>query len=139
MKKLSESLQELANHAADMEKKVAAAEQQSKEKMEVTINATRADAKARQDEFKAKVKAEKEEVASQWEELQTNYNQQVEQIKSNIEAKKEARELNRAMNRADDAESYAASSIAFAMMAIDDAEIATLEALDARAYADALA
>jgi hypothetical protein len=49
------------------------------------------------------------------------------------------RERNRAVRRADDAESYAVASIYFALMAIDDAEIATLEALDARAYADSLA
>jgi hypothetical protein len=77
-------------------------------------------------------------VASQWQDLQANYNRQVAQIKSNIEAKKEALELNRAVNRADDAEDYAAASIAFAIMAVDEAEIATLEAIGARAYADSL-
>lgn len=139
MKKLSESLQELANHVAKMEKKVSAAEKQTKEKVEATIDASKADAQARQDEFKTKVNEGKAAAASQWEDLQTNYNQQVAQIKSNIEAKKEAREQNRAVNRADDAEDYAAASISFAIMAIDDAEIATLEAVDARAFADSLA
>ncbi len=139
MKKLSESLQALANHVANMGKKVAAAEKQTKEKVEATIDASKADAKSRQDEFKVKVNEGKANVASQWEDLQTNYNRQVGQIKSNIEAKKEAREVSRAMNRADDAESYAAASISFAIMAIDDAEIATLEAVDARAFADSLA
>jgi len=43
-----------------------------------------------------------------------------------------------AQNRADDAEALAAASIAFAFMAIDDAEIATLEAIEARAYANSL-
>ena len=139
MKKLSESLQALADHVAKMEKKVSAAEKESKEKVEARIDASKADAQARQAEFKAKVNETKAEVASQWEDLQTDYNRQVAQIKSNIEAKKEARELNRASNRADDAEDYAAASIAFAIMAIDDAEIAFLEAIDARAYADSLA
>jgi hypothetical protein len=139
MKKLSESLQELANHVADMEKKVTAAEKQTKEKVEATLNASKADAKARQDEFKTQVSEAKASAASQWEDLQTNYNRQVAQIKSNIEAQKEAREVDRAVNRADDAEDYAAASIAFAIMAIDDAEIATLEAVDARAYADSMA
>ena len=139
MKKLSESLQALADHVAKMEKKVSAAERESKEKVEARIDASKADAQARQQEFKAKVSETKAEVASQWEDLQTDYNRQVAQIKSHIEAKKEARELNRAANRADDAEDYAAASIAFAIMAIDDAEIATLEAVDARAYAASLA
>lgn len=139
MKKLSESLQELADHVAQMEKKVAVAEKQNEANVKTAIDASKADAKVRQAEFKAKVNETKASVASQWEDLQTNYNRQVEQIKGNIEAKKESRELNRALNRADDAENYAAASIAFAIMAIDDSEIATLEAIEARAYADTLA
>jgi chromosome segregation ATPase len=139
MKKLSENLQALADHVAELEKKVSTAEMESKEKVEARIEASKADAKARQEEFKAKVNETKADVASQWEDLQTDYNRQVAQIKSKIEAKKEARELNRAVNRADDAEDYAATSIAFAIMAVDDAEIAALEAIDARAYADSLA
>ena len=138
MKKFSESLHELADRVARLEKKVAAAEKQNREKVETEVNASKANAKARQDEFKAKVSEGKAAVASQWEELQANYNRQVTQIKSNIEAKKEAFEVNRARDRADDAESYAVLSIAFADMAIDEAEIATLEAIEARAYAEAL-
>jgi hypothetical protein len=138
MKKLSESLKELADHVAKMEKKVAAAEKQNQEKMQAAIDASKADAQARQDEFKAKVSEGKAAAASQWEDLQANHNRQVAQIKSNIEAKKDALELNRATFRADDAEAYADASIAFAIMALDDAEIATLEAIGARAYADSL-
>ncbi len=138
MKKLSEHLQELANHAADVEKKVAAAEQDTKEKVKATLDASKADAQARKDDFKTHVKEKQAAAASQWEKLQTSYSQQVERIKSNIETKKEVRERNRAMGRADDAESYAEASIEFAIMALDDAEIATLEAIDARAYAESL-
>lgn len=138
MKKFSGSLHELADHVAKMEKKVAEAEEQNQEKVEASIDASKADAKARQEEFKAKVNEGKAAVASQWEDLRVNYNHQVAQIKANIEAKKESHELNRAINRADDAETLAAASIAFAFMAIDDAEIATLEAIEARAYAESL-
>jgi len=139
MKTLSESLQELSNHAANTQKKVAAAEKETREKVEASIDAAKADAKVRQDEFKAKVTEGKAAVASQWEELQASHNQRMAQIKSNIEAKKEALARDRAEGRADDAESYAASAIYFALMALDDAEIAALEAVDARAYAASLA
>jgi len=139
MKTLSESLQELSNHAANTQKKVAAAEQEAREKVEASIEAAKADAKVRQDEFKAKVMEGKAAVASQWEELRASHNQRMAQIKSTIEAKKEALARDQAENRADDAESYAASSIYFALMALDDAEIATLEAVEARAYAASLA
>ena len=139
MKKFSEKLHELADHVSKLEKKVTAAEEQNEEKVEAEVNTSKANAKVRQDEFKAKVGEGKEAAASQWEELQTNYNRQVAQIKSNIEDKKETFQLNRAVERAEDAEVLAAISIDFALMAIDDAEISVLEAIEARAYSDALA
>src|SRR5262245_6248701 len=138
MKKLSESMQELSDHAANTQKKVAAAEQEAREKVEASIETAKADAKVRQDEFKAKVMEGKAAVASQWQELQASHNQRMAQIKSNIEAKKEALARDRAERRADDAEDYAAASIYFALMALDDAEIATLEAVEARGYAASL-
>jgi hypothetical protein len=138
MKKLSETLQELADHAAEVEKKVAAAEQGTKEKVEAALDTSKANAQARKDDFKAHVKEKQAAAASQWEKLQANYSQQVERIKNNIEAKKEVRERNRAMRRAEDAEFDAEASIEFAIMALDDAEVATLEAIDARAYAESL-
>ena len=44
----------------------------------------------------------------------------------------------RIKHRADDAEECGAASTNLALMAVDDAEIATLEAIDARAYAESL-
>ena len=74
MKKLSESLREFADHAENTEKKVAAAEKGTKEKVDAAIAASRADAKARQDAFKAKVAEGKADAASDWEKLQADHN-----------------------------------------------------------------
>ena len=138
MKKLSEYLQDLANHAANMEKEVAVAEQEEREWLDAIIKAHKAAARNRQADFKRRIKERQAAVASQWEELQASYNQQVERIRSSIEAKEDARQRNRAMGRADNAESHAEAAIQFAIMALDDAEIATLEAIDAREYAESL-
>ena len=138
MKKLSEYLQELTDHVANAEKKAAAAEQGSKEKVEASIMKTKVDAKARQESFKTKVQEKHSTAASQWEELQDNYNQKILQIKNKRETEKEAREVKKANKRADDAESYAEAAILFVYLAIDEAEIAVLEAIDARAYAESL-
>ena len=62
----------------------------------------------------------------------------MQKIKSKIQAQKDAIKRDDARFRADDAEDYAVSAIYFASMALDDAEVATLEAIDARAYADSL-
>ena len=139
MKKLSKTLRGLADRAENAEKKVEAAENETRDKVESHVEASKAHAKARQDEFKAKVVARKTAAGSDWEKLQADHNQRVEKIKSTLGAKKDAVSQKVAAHRADDAEDYATSSIDFALIAIDDAEIATLEAVDARAYAESLA
>jgi hypothetical protein len=132
MKKPSELLRELSDHAENAEKKAAAAEKETSEKVHAILDTSKADAKARQDEFKAAS-------ASDWEKVQANHKQRVEKIKSNIAAKKGAISRKVAERRADDAEDYATASIYFARMTIDDADVATLEAIEARAYAESLA
>ncbi len=139
MGKLSEDLDDLSDHVANTKQKVADAEKQSKEKVETSLQKSKADAKARQASFKAKVKEGQAANAAQWDEVQENFHQKTQQIKNKIETEKEAREVKKANKRADDAEDYAATAIMFVYMAIDEAEVAVLEAIAARAYADTLA
>ncbi|MFE9325405.1 hypothetical protein ACIHDR_28865 [Nocardia sp. NPDC052278] len=138
MTKISEKVQELKDHAEHAEKEIAAAQKEAGKKMDAAINSAKAEAKVRQDNFKANVVARKAAAASDWETLQAEHNKRVEKIKNTIAAKKDAHDLKVANRRADDAEGYASASIDYALMAIDDAEIATLEAIDARAYAESM-
>ena len=139
MKKLSESLQELSDHVANTENKVAAAEQETKAKVEAALQKSKADAKARQADFKDHVQQEQAEAASIWEDMQNDFTQRLQQIKNKRETEMEAREVKKARQRAEDADAYAVITIDFAMLAIDEAEVAVLEAFDADAYADSLA
>uniref|UniRef100_UPI003F9908D0 hypothetical protein n=1 Tax=Mycobacterium sp. TaxID=1785 RepID=UPI003F9908D0 len=114
MKKLSELLRELADRAENAENKVAAAEQETGEKVHAAIDTSKADAKARQDEFKVNVAKKKATAASDWKKLQAEHNQRVEKIKNNIAAKKDAVNRKLAEHRADDAEDNATALIYFA-------------------------
>ena len=139
MKKLSEQLKELSDRVAMAETKVATAQQGSKQKMEATIQKSKADAEARRASFKADVQAKQAAAAVDWEALQADFHQKMQQIKNKIETEKEAHEVKMANKRAADAEAYADAAIYFAALAIDEAELAVLEAIDAKAYADLLA
>lgn len=138
MKKLSENLQGLGDRVSNTEQKVSAAKQESKEKVEASIQKAKADAKARQEAFKANVKQTQTVAALEWEELQDIYNQKILRIKNKRETEKEAHEVKKAKQRADDAEAYAEAAIMFVYLAIDEAEVALLEAIDARGYADSI-
>jgi len=138
VEKLSEGLQELSDQVADTKNTVATAEQKSKEKVEASIKKSKEAAKARQESFKANIKQSDAMGACHWEELQEIYNQKVREIKNKRETEKEARDLKRAMKRAEDAQDFAEAAIMFASLAIGEAEIAILEAIDAQAYAEML-
>ncbi|MFI7667268.1 hypothetical protein [Nocardia sp. NPDC049526] len=138
MTKISEKVHELKDHAEHAEQEIAAAQKETGKKVDAAIDSAKAAAKMRQDRFKENVVARKAAAASDWETLQVEHNKRVEKIKKTIAAKKDAHDRNVANRRADDAEGYASASIDYALMAIDDAEIATLEAIDARAYAESL-
>ena len=139
MKKLSESLKELSDHVANTENKVATAKRETKAKVEVALEKSKADAKARQADFKDHVQQEQAEAAPIWEDMQNDFTQRLLQIKNKRETEMEAREVKKAKQRAEDAEANAVTAIGFAYLAVDEAEVAILEALDAQAYADSLA
>jgi hypothetical protein len=139
MKKLSDDLRELADRAEKVEDTVKAAERESRDKLEAAIQKSKADAKTRQDAFKTQVKAKRAATAQQWEDLQNSHNEKVQQVKNKIESVKEAHEAKRARHLADALAADAEDLIRFAWMAIDDAELAVLEAIEADMYATSLA
>jgi DNA polymerase II small subunit/DNA polymerase delta subunit B len=139
MKKLSEQLKDLSDRVSKAETKATTAQQESKEKVEASLQKSKADAEARRASFKTDVQAKQAAAASDWEALQADFHQKTQQIKNKIETEKEAREVKKAIKRAEDAEDYAVAAIMYVYMAVDEAEVAVLEAIAARAYADSLA
>ena len=138
MKMLSEQLNDLASKVAGLEKMAIAAQEETSEKLEERLETAKADAKVRQDAFQSRIDEEQKTLASNWKKLQANFRNQVEQIKSSIDAKLDEQEDKRVMRRADDTELYAEAAIEFAALALDEAEVAALEAIKARAMADSL-
>ena len=138
MKMLSEQLNDLASKVAGLEKMAIAAQEETSEKLEERLEIAKADAKVRQDAFQSRIDEEQKTLASNWKKLQANFRNQVEQIKSSIDAKLDEQEDKRVMRRADDTELYAEAAIEFAALALDEAEVAALEAIKARAMADSL-
>jgi hypothetical protein len=138
MGKFSEDLQELSDRVARMEEALRRADKESEEKLQASIQKAKADAQAKHEAFKAHVRAEQEASAQEWEELQTGYNQKLLEIKNKIDADKEAHEVKKARREADALAADARDLIRFAALAIDDAEVALLEAIYAEAYAESL-
>jgi tellurite resistance protein len=69
--------------------------------------------------------------------LKTQFEKKEAEIKSNVEAWKANREVEKLAHRAERSEDYAATAIVVAMAAMDEVEQATLEAIAARPDAEA--
>ncbi len=135
MTPLSEQLAELSKRAADVESRVEAFKKDAEDMREAKVAKLKADVESAQNRFESSVAAKKDEVTSAWAEFNTNMKARADKVKAEIEAKKEVIDKGRAERRAGRLEDNAAASIAFALLAMEDAEYAVAEAVDARLHA----
>ena len=89
-------------------------------------------AEQRSTELHERADATKSQISLWWRDLQEQWNEQVTQIRSDMDAKREEHDVKRAAARADNAEAEAEFAISIAMAAIDEAEYACMEAVVAR-------
>ena len=102
------------------------------------VNAMKAEVEAAQDRLTSSIQEKGDAIASAWADFNESMQAKAEAVRSTIEAKKDAIDAKRAEYRADRLEFNAAHSVSFALLAIEDAELAVAEAIDARIHSDSL-
>jgi len=122
----------------DIEARVAAFKNEQKEMRDKKVDAMRAEVKAAQDRLTSSVQEKGDEIASAWDEFNQSMKAKADAVRSTIESKKDAIDAKRAEDRADRLELNAAHAVSFALLAIEDAELAVAEAIDARIHSDSL-
>jgi vacuolar-type H+-ATPase subunit I/STV1 len=112
---------------------------QVKTKVEAVPDDTQAALRAKLDEAKAKVEAKKQEVEAFKVTLEEWATAKQTETEESIQAWVDQKEIEKLNTRADRAEDYAAAAMMFAVAAMEEADLATLEAIDARMAADTAA
>ena len=135
MKKLSQVLLETSQHAAATEKRAEANRAENREAFEAHTSEVRARAQSSHDAFATRLDAAKQSLAAPWRELDEAFTAQINRIQRSVDERKNARDLAKAQNQADDAEAYAELAAEFVLLAAAEAETAMIEALEARAHA----
>lgn len=138
MKPLSEQLADLSVRAKKAEDDAAAARKEAHAAIEARVDKLQADTAARAVAVTAAARAAKDTTVGRWKTLQQQVRMENERIKSDIDAKKVEHDATRAQRKAERAEDNAGDAIAFAYDAIDYAESAVLDAIMARADANAM-
>ena len=131
-KPISEQLADLSVRAKDAEDTYATTKTAGIEKIQKREDEIQAAANRRAEESRQQYLKAQESMASMWSGLSNKVKSDVENVRANIDVKKQEHDRDRAIKRADQAEENAMMAIDFAYGAIDYAETAVLDAVLAR-------
>lgn len=134
MEKLSVQLSNLSERAAGIENRANAARQEGAEKRDAAIASAKADAKAKQEAFNAQVSSANDTARSRWQAVRESFTNNSQKAQEGIKSRKEAVDLRMTKDRVALLEVYAEDAVAFALIAMNEAEIAVLDAIDARLH-----
>ena len=138
LEKLSTSMTQLSERAKEAEEQTTAARDEAHEELEQRIARARDAAQQRRRDLESHAAEVKDDVAKAWAGLRAHVRDQIEKIRAKVDEKRNDHDVTVAGHRADRAERNAADAIDFALWAIDEAEAAVLEAVDAREISDRL-
>ncbi len=139
MAKLSEKLADLSARVGDIEARAEAFRAAQQDKRDQTVAELKADIEAQQNKIQSAVQAKGDEISSAWSSFNSSVRNKASTVRAQIEAKKDAIDASRAGRRADRLEYNAMLTVDFALAAMDEAELAVIESIDARAHSDKLA
>ena len=103
------------------------------------INQAKADIAARQSAVTEKAGQAAGRTQSQWKSMQADAAAKMQALQDRIGRQRDQHDVKRAERQAEDAEADASDALDYASWAVDQAELALLDAIDARTWADARA
>ena len=136
MKKLSEQLADLSVSAKHAEDAVASAEMEAHDKIAARREQARANATAAVEKVSQDLNSIGDSVARDWNTVKAKVAGDMNALKANVAEMKYEHDAKRAEERADRLEWEAAFAIDYAAASIEQATVATLDAIAARASAE---
>jgi hypothetical protein len=103
------------------------------------IDQTKASIAASQDAVKAKADQATDKAQSQWQALIADAAGKRQGLRDRIDHRRDEHDIKKAEQQAEDAEDDAADALDYALWVVDQAQLAVLDAIDARAWANARA
>ena len=135
---VSDDLYKLGDRARTAEDRAVKARTQAKDELQREIGQVRKSVEQQGSMLHAKADSSKDRLSSQWQSMEASWNKHIAKIHEDMDRRKAELDKNRAVRRADNAESDAEFAIDFALGAIEEAEYAVLDAIESRMEADEL-
>jgi hypothetical protein len=135
---LKAQFEKIADSARTAADKVEAAGQRTRDQLEADVDTAHEKADAAADRMKDKADAARDDASSDWQEIREKWHAHVATARARAHKKRDKIDAHNAAVDADMTESYAYDAVDFALDAIEEAEYAVLDAIYARANAEAL-
>ena len=136
---ISEQVDALQKRVAELKNSADQARQETNEQVKARISQAKADIAARESTVKEKTEQAADQTQNQWKKLQADNAAKMKDLHDRIGRQREERDVKKAQKEADNAEEDAADALDYAAWAVDQAQLAVLDAIDARTWADARA
>jgi hypothetical protein len=135
MTDLSAQFEKISDKAKAATYQLKAAAHETRDQLETDVTSARDRLSAATDQLKRKADAARDDASSQWREIRDSWHAHVAKARTRVQTAEDRLSAHQAERDADLAETYAYDAIEFALDAIDEAEVATMSALYARAIA----
>jgi len=135
----SAQLDALQQHVAQARSAVQAAASESREQLRQRIDQAQVDIDLAAKDAQEQAEQAADRARGKWAQLKVDAAAKMDNVQAKIDKRAQQLDAKLAANAADDAEADAADALDFAEWAVDNAQLAMLDAVDARAHADQLA
>jgi len=136
---ISDQINALQQRAADLKSSFDQSTKETNEQVKERLGQAKADIEARQDAVKAKAGQAAGHAQSQWAAMKADAAARQAALRDKIDRKRHEHDAKVAERDAEDAEADAADALDYAAWVVDQAQLAVLDAVDARTWADARA
>ena len=136
---ISEQVDALQKRVAELKSSADQARQETNEQVKARISQAKVDIAARESAVKEKTEQAADQTQNQWKKLQADNAAKMKDLHDRIGRQRDQRDVKKAQKEADNAEEDAADALDYAAWAVDQAQLAVLDAIDARTWADARA
>jgi hypothetical protein len=136
---ISEQVDALQQRTAALKSSAEQAQHETAAQIKARIDQTKADIAAKQAAVKAQAGQATEHAQSQWKLMKASAAAKTQDLHDRIGRQRDEHDVKKAEQQAEDAEDDAADALDYALWVVDQAQLAVLDAIDARSWADARA
>ena len=133
---LRERVDAVQRQAVELKQAVDQVREESREQVKARIQQVKADVAAHQEAARAKAQQAADRAQGQWQSMRADATAKMQDLQDRIGRQRDELDAKRADHHAEVAEYDAVDAVDFAWWAVEQAELAVLDAADARAWAD---